>query len=250
MFSNLFNKSSLGLDISDESLRFAELLNTKNGLQVGRYGERDIPPGTIESGKIKDPKKLAEILSKLRKEENIKSARVSLSNNNMENLEDYLLVFKKSGISIKSLESETLAISRAVIEKGDPRTHLIINFGNQQSAIFITSDGFLNHHSIIPSALYLARDEIAKHFLHWHIRQDKKEKNNPPIEKIILCGNEPNLAEFSEYLSVSLRNKVEVANVWVNILNTENYLPEINHKQSLAFTTPLGLALGGFKNKK
>src|SRR3989339_2204129 len=69
---------SFGLDISDESLKFVELVATRNGLGVGRYGERSIPLGVIESGKIKDPERMVETLSSLRKEEGVKSVRVSL----------------------------------------------------------------------------------------------------------------------------------------------------------------------------
>ncbi|MEX2052078.1 MAG: pilus assembly protein PilM [Candidatus Paceibacterota bacterium] len=69
---------SFGLDLSDESLKFLELLDTKEGLKVGRHGERKIPPGIIESGKIIDSKRLEEVLTSLRKEEGIHSVRVSL----------------------------------------------------------------------------------------------------------------------------------------------------------------------------
>ncbi len=37
-----------------------------------------------------------------------------------------------------------------------------------------------------------------------------------------------------------------MANVWVNILSTEKYVPELNFKQALSFTAALGLALGDF----
>ena len=70
--------SSFGLDISDESVKFIELIHSKGGIKTGRYGERIIPPGVIESGKIKDSKKMEEILSTLRKEEGVRSVRVSL----------------------------------------------------------------------------------------------------------------------------------------------------------------------------
>ena len=69
---------SFGLDISDESIKFIELVRTKDGIRVNRFGERKIPPGIIESGKIKDPKQMEEILVSLRKEEGLKSVRVSL----------------------------------------------------------------------------------------------------------------------------------------------------------------------------
>ena len=70
--------SSFGLDMGDESLKFLELIDTKNGLRVGRHGEKVIPAGIMESGKIKDSKRMEQILSELRKEIGIKSVRVSL----------------------------------------------------------------------------------------------------------------------------------------------------------------------------
>ncbi len=88
MFRDLNNKlfstpkflelPSFGLDISDESIKFLELVKTKEGLRVGHYGEKKIPAGIIESGKIKDSQKMEEILMSLRKEEGIRSVRVSL----------------------------------------------------------------------------------------------------------------------------------------------------------------------------
>ncbi|MFA5827548.1 MAG: pilus assembly protein PilM [Candidatus Paceibacterota bacterium] len=69
---------SFGLDISDESIKFVELVKMKDGIQINRYGEKKIPAGIIESGKIKDSKRMEEILISLRKEEGLKSVRVSL----------------------------------------------------------------------------------------------------------------------------------------------------------------------------
>ncbi len=88
MFRNFYNRffptprflmsPSFGLDISDESLKFVELIPSKNGVRIGRYGERKIPPGIIESGKIKDSKRLEQVLSALKNEEGIRFVRVSL----------------------------------------------------------------------------------------------------------------------------------------------------------------------------
>ncbi|HNW71433.1 MAG TPA: pilus assembly protein PilM [Candidatus Paceibacterota bacterium] len=74
----LLTVPSFGLDISDESIKFIELIQTNHGIKLGKHGERKIPAGTIESGKIKDLRKMEEILSSLRKEDKIKSVRVSL----------------------------------------------------------------------------------------------------------------------------------------------------------------------------
>ena len=95
----IFSMPSFGLDISDESLKFAELIMTKNGIRMGRYGERSIPPGVIESGRIKDSKRMEEILSTLRKEEGIKYVRVSLPEEQV-----YLFQLRLEKTGLKSIK--------------------------------------------------------------------------------------------------------------------------------------------------
>lgn len=68
----------MGLDISDESIKYAELKQTSQGLVLGRYGSVAVPTGVIYSGKIQNSQKLIQILSDLRKKENLKNVRVSL----------------------------------------------------------------------------------------------------------------------------------------------------------------------------
>ena len=361
MFRNSFNKfflkffpapkflltPSFGLDISDESLKFMELVMTRNGVKMGRYGERKIPAGIIESGKIKSPARLKEILISLRKEEGVKFVRVSLpeeqvylfplrlEKSDLKNvregielaleehvpisatdtifdydfvgedaqslevlvaastknvIENYLSVFKDSFMSVQAFELEAQAISRAVIKKGDLETYMIVDFGKTRTGIFIISrgvvaftstlniggmslDGMIQKNfnisfeeankmkqqyglernapnkeifAVLLNSVSVLRDELVKHFLYWHTHRDEKEKNRPPIKKIILCGGDSNLIGLSEYLSVSMKSKVEMANVWINITKTEENVPEIGFNQSLSFAPALGLALGNF----
>jgi len=348
---SFFVESSFGLDISDESLKFVELVTTKGGRGVGRYGERAIPLGVIESGKIKDIKKMEEILSTLRKEEGVKSVRVSLpeeqvylfqlrlEKNGLKNvkegielvleehvpiqaedaifdydlvkedaqslevqvatipreiIENYLAIFEHSKIRVESFELEAQAISRAVIKAGDMDTYMIVDFGKKRTGIFIVSQGIVMFTStldvggvsltnviqksfnvsfedaekmkqkyglernaenkeifaVLLNSVSVLRDEIVKHFLYWHTHKDEEAKNNPPIKKIILCGGDSNLIGLADYISISMKGSVEMANVWTNIVNTENYIPEMSFKQALSFSTALGLALGNLNNNQ
>jgi len=343
----ILSEPFFGIDISDESLKFVELIYTKNGIQMGRYGERSIPSGVIESGKIKDSKKIEEILSALRKEEGVKFVRVSLPEEQIylfalkleklglknvregielaledhvpilaqdtifdyelvgENakslevqvtaapkniIENYLLIFKHSQIAVKAFELEAQAVSRAVINKGDKETYMIVDFGKKRTGIFIISKGIVvftftldlggvmltnmiqknfnisfeeaermkqkyglerntdnkEIFAVLLNSVSVLRDEIVKHFLYWHTHKDEEGKNNSPIKKIIFCGGDSNLIGLADYISASMKSSVEMANVWTNMSNTENYIPEMSFTQSLAFATALGLALGDF----
>lgn len=338
---------AFGLDISDQSLKFVNLVMTKNGIEVGRYGSRSIPPGIIESGKIKSPAKLKEVLSSLREEEGIRFVRVSLpeeqvylfrlllQKEGLENvregielsleehipipaqetifdyellsedaqslevqvaaipenvIENYLSVFRESLISVQSFELEGQAISRAVIKEGDLGTYMIVDFGQTRTGISIISRGIVVFTStldiggmslndmikksfkvtpneaekmkrqyglqrnvdnpeifaVLLNSASILRDEIDKHFLYWHTHKDEEGKDHPPIQKIILCGGDANLIGLPEYLSVSMKSRVEMANVWANISETDKHIPEIGFNQSLTFAAALGLALGDF----
>lgn len=241
-------KSSFGLDISDKYIKFVELIETKIGLRVGKYGERKIPPGVIEEGEIKDSKKLQAILRALKKDFGLKSANVTFSNKEEsgQKIKSYLAVLKNSGIAVKSFSPRLRAILRSVVKMGDEATHMIVNLHDKDGAIFIVSGGgVVSHFPLIADTVPLLHDEISMRFVHWY-NQGSEAEDRAPIKKIILCGGGTGLAEFSEYLSAGMRHKAEVANVWVNIRDTEKYVPEISFEESFAFASPLGLALGDF----
>ncbi len=339
---------SFGVDISDESLKFMQLVKTKNGLRAGRHGEKKIPSGVIESGKITDPKRLEEILSLLRREEGVRSVRVSLPEEQVyifrlhidksglthireaielsleehipipaqdaifdyeilsedvksfflevqaipkNVIEEYLSVFAKAMITVSSFELEAQAISRTVIQKGDPDTYMIVDFGEKRTGIFIISNGVTMFAStldvgggmltsmiqksfkvsseeaeqmkklyglqrnvankeifaVLLNSVSILRDEIVKHFLYWNTHKDEEGKSNPPIKNIVLCGGDSNLVGLADYFSVSMKCRVEMANVWVNIMDTETEVPGISFKRALSYAAAIGLALGNFE---
>ncbi|MHB1118024.1 MAG: pilus assembly protein PilM [Minisyncoccota bacterium] len=71
-------RPAVGLDISDTSMRFVELLETRHGLVLGRFGERAIPQGIIESGEVKKPAELRTLISGLKKDYDLDLVAVSL----------------------------------------------------------------------------------------------------------------------------------------------------------------------------
>jgi len=101
--------------------------------------------------------------------------------------------------------------------------------------------------SVLLNSVSVLRDEVNKHFLYWHTHKDEDGRDRPAIKKVILCGGDSNLIGLSEYLSVSLKNKVDMADVWTNIVVDEKEIPEITFNRSLTYAAALGLALGDFE---
>lgn len=69
---------AVGLDISDAAMRYSELVETRNGMILGRFGEEPIPQGIIESGEVKKPEDLRAVFAKLKTDHGLEFVNVSL----------------------------------------------------------------------------------------------------------------------------------------------------------------------------
>lgn len=58
---------AIGFDISDQSLKYVELRRSRKNIQLWAFGKKDIPPGMIEAGQVKQPDELAKFLKDFRK---------------------------------------------------------------------------------------------------------------------------------------------------------------------------------------
>lgn len=68
----------VGLDISDEAVRWIELVPHAWGARVGRWGEELLPAGVVESGHINDQDKLVNILKSVRERHRLHYVTASL----------------------------------------------------------------------------------------------------------------------------------------------------------------------------
>jgi type IV pilus assembly protein PilM len=89
---------AVGLDISDQSVRFLELERKGNYFSVGRYGEKKVPKGIMEGGKLKDVAGMKEVLRTIQKEQNFSFVNVSLSEE-----EAYLFRMKVPPVKLREL---------------------------------------------------------------------------------------------------------------------------------------------------
>lgn len=69
----------IGLDIGSRSLKAGEIVETKKGRLLKKFGMIDIPPGIIEDGVINDHEAVAEYIRQLFKKNKIKEQKVAVS---------------------------------------------------------------------------------------------------------------------------------------------------------------------------
>jgi type IV pilus assembly protein PilM len=343
---SLIMPRAVGLDVSDQSIKFAELAHTHTGLTVVRHGAISIPPGVILSGKIQDQIRLTDILHEFQKKERVHQVRVSLPEEQVylfeirvpkvssnaipgtielsleEHIpikaaetvfdyslireseshfdlqvaalpgavaESYVSVLRNAGLEPVSLELEAQAVARAVTKRGSQEAVLVIDFGETRTGISIIESGLVRftttleiggyaitktiekmcncsfteaermkraiglsrkpeHQELFSTLLQsiaVLRDEVNKHYIYWHTHKDELGGDHAKITKLVLVGGNANMPGLAEYLSASLKTRVEVANPWINIMDPRERIPSIENSDALAYATALGLALGG-----
>ena len=90
------------------------------------------------------------------------------------------------------------------------------------------------------------QNEIERRTEFWNdeMRREAKIQKKQELKRIYLCGREANLIGIAPHLSSQLRTPVALANVWVNALSDQRFVPEIEFRDSLGYATSIGLALG------
>ncbi len=69
---------AVGVDISDRSIKYVELVPTAHGHRLSKYGDIPLPAGIVESGRIVTPTRLTDALRNLRMSENLSFVRAAL----------------------------------------------------------------------------------------------------------------------------------------------------------------------------
>jgi type IV pilus assembly protein PilM len=90
----------IGLDIGSRSIKAAEIIETKRGRTLKRFGIVDLPQGAIEEGSINDAETVAESIRQLFKSYSIKENNVAVS------IGGYSVIVKK--INVQTMAEQQL----------------------------------------------------------------------------------------------------------------------------------------------
>ena len=253
----LYQKSFLGLHLADNAVRIFELVKNGRDLSLGRFLTKEILPNIIDDEEIRDSAKLKEIFKEIKKKIPFDSAYVSFPK------EQILDVLKAAKIKPLIFEASAAAAARAILPRGEKGTFMLVDIGGPRTIISVVSEGEVCYLKKIEIGSCMITemvergydasifyDQINKHYISWHLELPKAVKKMPAqkIQKIILYGDAPNLEHLAEHLIINMRTKVELANVWTNIIPSfDEVIPEMTHEQSLAFAPVIGLSLRGLE---
>ena len=203
-------------------------------------------------------------------------------------VDQFVEALEAAGLEVIGLETESIAQARILLpEKEVDATTFIVDIGDRRTSFLIAIGNIPVFTSSIPISSQMITDAIASGMrtsfedaerikisegigLHskesplFHMIAPVLEglvlemersmdfylstlRYSSDIDKIVLCGGGSNLRGLVPYLAKKLGKLVEFGSPWVN-LRAGTSIPIINKKESVQYSTALGLALRGIRN--
>lgn len=174
-------------------------------------------------------------------------------------VQGYIDVLKQAKLTPIYFEIESFSLSRAVVNNRDPRTHILVHIQNNMTNISIISRNIPRFTSTVRNSSVLEgvdnsheaaswlKNEVSKVKSYW-LSHGSKNTGNP--QTVILCGEKVGQGIEKDVLSSGLDIEVNIANVWENVTNFDDYVPDMPHSKSLECGSAIGLALREFKRTR
>jgi Tfp pilus assembly PilM family ATPase len=172
----------------------------------------------------------------------------------------YTEILKKAGLTPLSFQSESVALSNAIITNQDKELYLLIRMLKDRVNVAVSESGAVQYTSTImidtekvtndlqgQEAKKLIQ-ELNKILIYWFTsRKDAKEQHK--IEKAIVVGKYALAEGLEDVLEGGLKLDVLTANPWTNCFDPQKHVPELNKEDALEYSVAIGLALKGIEFK-
>lgn len=166
----------------------------------------------------------------------------------------YTRLLNEVGLVPLSFESESQSLARSLVKVGDMTPYLILNMTEAKVGVAIVESGKVQYTSSIPvesqevvkdlsgeSAEHL-KQQINKLLIFWFTNKNDTA-HRAKVKTVILSGKYAAHPGLVDFLEKHLDIKIELANVWRNCFDLNQYVPEINQEESLNYAIAIGLAL-------
>jgi len=172
----------------------------------------------------------------------------------------YTDIIKQSGLIPLSFQSESVALSNAIIKHDDKDLYLLMRFLDDRVNIAVSEGGAVQYTTSIKilsekifkdlegnEAKKLIQD-LNKVLIYWFTSR-KNSKEVHKIEKAIVSGKEVYKKGFEDFLEGGLKIDVILADAWANCFDSDKHVPELSKEDSMEYAVATGLALKAIRYK-
>ena len=193
---------------------------------------------------------------------NTDKALYSVTVADKKDIEDYIEVFKISGMEIVSFLIQNQALTKTLVRKEDTGSYCIVGVEKHSVVVSVVSFGIVIYTSTINRSVFreengelvletpeLLNDVVAdikKVMTFWLSYVEKNKKYNfQKIESILLTSTHNDIlrSDFANKISSQLLIPTILGDVWLNVMDTKVTVPPITKDESYQYAVAIGLAL-------
>ncbi len=166
----------------------------------------------------------------------------------LEVIDLYVKVFNSAGFIPYSLEMESQAIARALLQKTERGTYIIVHCAPKKVGLYVVSHSIIHFTSTVTIGIdehfdpNVIAPELKKVIAFWRTSNVSDDTVSKNIEQIFVTG-EGFTEDFAGTLGTLVKGNVTVGNVWVNAFDINESVPEISFRDSVKYAPAIGLAL-------
>lgn len=109
----------------------------------------------------------------------------------------------------------------------------------------VSKDGKDEYMAAMLLTVSAIREEIMRRLEYWQGRAESGSAHEP-VTRILLTGGNATVRGLPEYLETAIKLPVALGDVFTNLASRDRWLPPLEHMESLAYATAIGLALRDF----
>lgn len=196
-----------------------------------------------ESVPLKAPETIFDYVILEQKEDSLKLVVSALPKSTVESYEEVII---SAGFSLFGMNIESQTMARSIIKDDDNGLYLIVHFSSDKIGVYVVKDRVVRFTSTIniakdQNSFYAkAAFEVLKVINYWSDSINKDKSLH--FQKIIVCGSDFDHSCL-DVISQTTNIKASLANVWVNVFDLKNEVPEIGFDDSLRYASAIGLAI-------
>ncbi|MCR4334437.1 MAG: pilus assembly protein PilM [Patescibacteria group bacterium] len=259
----------VGLYVSDEAIRFVELIRNRKDFKLGRYGEKILYPGIVQSGYINDVNALTKSLKELKKEFNLYFVSVALP-------EEKAYLFKmdvpnidekeiRTNIEFHLAENVPISPDQTIFDyeaTGDNKiivSALPSKVVNTYLDVFVEAGlcpvGFKTEGQALVKA-FIKKEDLGTYII---INAEEKKTGIFIVSEGVvrfsstIIGDESvvknevdkvrNYWDTHDEKNKKIEKVIIPSSPWVNAFNLDKYIPPIESSRALKYAVPIGLTL-------
>jgi Tfp pilus assembly PilM family ATPase len=171
----------------------------------------------------------------------------------------YTKLFEDAGLEPISFEPETHAITRGIISKGDSSQYVLLNLDSCMSSIVIIENEVVQYTQTVSTTsrdfsegfneeeAKSLKEQINKIIIYWETTLSDSFKKGDKLKTLYLVGDLLQTNELVNYLEKNMNINIKIANVWTNCFSLDDFIPSLSAKDSLKYSTAVGLSLKRIK---